>query len=128
MTRHIGLGALLLGAVALAACGGAGGGASKPAGGAATITMRGTDQMRFEPANITARANTPTTLTLDDSGTALVHDWTIDNLGGQRVHLEVQPNNRGSVQFTAPAGTYPFYCAQPGHREAGMTGTLTVIN
>jgi uncharacterized cupredoxin-like copper-binding protein len=130
MLPYVGLVVLLLGAVALAACGGGGGGASKPAGGgAATITMRGTDAMRFEPSSITARANTPTTLTLNDAGAALIHDWTVDNLGGQKVQVVVQPNSQGSVQFTAPAaGAFPFYCSQPGHREAGMTGTLTVIN
>jgi uncharacterized cupredoxin-like copper-binding protein len=26
----------------------------------------------------------------------------------------------------AAAGTYDFYCSLPGHKEAGMTGTLTV--
>jgi uncharacterized cupredoxin-like copper-binding protein len=115
---------LLLATVALVACGGSGG-RSEGAASAASVTIRGTDTMRFEPASVTVRANTPTTLTLDDRGAALVHDWTVDDLGGRRVEVVVQPNRQGSVQFTAPPGTYSFYCAQPGHRELGMVGTLT---
>jgi uncharacterized cupredoxin-like copper-binding protein len=30
------------------------------------------------------------------------------------------------VTFNAPPGTYTFYCAIPGHRQAGMVGTITV--
>jgi len=30
------------------------------------------------------------------------------------------------VTATLAAGTYTFYCTVPGHRQAGMTGTLTV--
>jgi uncharacterized cupredoxin-like copper-binding protein len=130
MVRQIGLSALLLGAVALAACGGGQTGASKPAGGAPggaqNVTVASTDQMRFNPMTLTLRANAPVTLTLDNSGAALVHDFVIDNIGGQRVHVEAQPRARATGQFTPTAGTYQFYCAQPGHREAGMTGTLTV--
>ena len=127
MVRQIGLGALLLGAVALAACGGGGAAGSKPAGGAQSLTVKSADTMRFDPATLTARANSPVSLTLDNGGAALVHDFVIDNIGGTRVHIEAQPNGRASGQFTpTAAGSYQFYCAQPGHKEAGMLGTLTV--
>jgi uncharacterized cupredoxin-like copper-binding protein len=91
------------------------------------VTVKGTDQMRFEPNTLTVRANAPVTLTVDDSGTVLEHDFTIDDIGGQKVSIKAQPNGKASGQFTpTAAGTYPFYCAEPGHREAGMVGTLTV--
>jgi uncharacterized cupredoxin-like copper-binding protein len=132
MLRRIELAELVLSAVALAACGAPTGGAAKHTGGAAaagggqSVTVKSTDLMRFAPASLTVRANSPVSLTPDNSGAALIHDFTIDNPGGQRVHIVAQPNSRGTGQFTPPAGTYQFYCSQPGHREAGMVGTLTV--
>ena len=35
-------------------------------------------------------------------------------------------NGEQSVTFSAPPGTYAFYCAIPGHESIGMRGTLTV--
>jgi uncharacterized cupredoxin-like copper-binding protein len=122
---------VLLAAGALVACGGRSGEAAKPAAsggasGAQAITVKTSDQMRFTPATLTARAGAPISLTVDNSGSALIHDFTIDVPGGERVHIVAQPTGRGSGQFTLAAGTYQFYCAEPGHREAGMVGTLTV--
>ena len=31
-----------------------------------------------------------------------------------------------TLSVTLKAGTYKFYCSVPGHRMAGMEGTLTV--
>jgi uncharacterized cupredoxin-like copper-binding protein len=133
MVRRLGFGAVVLAMAAAVACGGGGGsGASKTTtgGGAAAapqnITVKGTDQLRFQPATLTAKANAPIHLTLDDTGDALIHDFVIDNAGGKQFKIEAQPSGKATGDFTVPAGTYQFYCSQPGHKEAGMVGTLTV--
>jgi uncharacterized cupredoxin-like copper-binding protein len=126
MLRQLELGVLLLGAIALEAYSSRPISPTRPAASAQSATVKGTDQMRFEPSTLTVRANAPVTLTLDDTGTVLVHDFTIDNLGGQKVSVKAPPNSKATGAFTPPAGTYPFYCAEPGHRKAGMVGTLTV--
>nr|MBA2607890.1 cupredoxin domain-containing protein [Actinomycetota bacterium] len=51
------------------------------------------------------------------------HTFTIDKLS---VNLRAPLGGKRVEHFTAPAGTYEFYCAIPGHKAAGMTGTLTV--
>lgn len=123
---------MLLMTLALSACGGQTQGQVNKAGGGAPgkdgqVSIKSTDQMRFEPTTMTARVNTPVRLTLDNSGAALVHDWTIDNLGGQKVQAKAQPRQRATAEFTpTTAGSFQFYCAEPGHKEAGMVGTLTV--
>jgi plastocyanin len=51
------------------------------------------------------------------------HTFTVDAL---HVDLRVPMRARQTVQFEAPAGTYSFYCAIPGHELLGMKGTLVV--
>ena len=41
--------------------------------------------------------------------------------------LVLGANETVDTTFTATPGTYTFYCSIPGHREAGMEGTLTVL-
>ena len=55
---------------------------------------------------------------------AVPHDFTIDDLDVQAV---IDPDADASVTFDAPPGVYTFYCSIPGHRDAGMEGTLTVL-
>lgn len=117
--------------LALSACATGSGAASKPAAGAPPagpeLTVRTLDTMRFEPATPRVPANTAVRLTLDNTRQALVHDLTIENAAGQRVEIVVAPGQRAAGTLPPlPPGSYPFYCAQPGHKEAGMVGTLTV--
>jgi uncharacterized cupredoxin-like copper-binding protein len=129
MDRTLGLVALVLISTLSAACTGtsAAGPADTKAGGATQpVEVKATDALKFEPATITVKSGTPVRLTLVNTG-ALEHDWVVDSLEGKRVEVDAQPKTSASVEFTATApGTYEFYCSIPGHREAGMKGSLVV--
>ncbi len=51
------------------------------------------------------------------------HTLTIEDLD---VNLRVPVRGERQLSFDAPAGTYEFVCAIPGHTQAGMKGTLSV--
>jgi uncharacterized cupredoxin-like copper-binding protein len=55
------------------------------------------------------------------------HDLASD-LAGMRETKLIPPGSELAVEWTAPSrpGSYEFWCAVPGHREAGMTGTIVV--
>lgn len=47
--------------------------------------------------------------------------------GGPDLHVAAGPGETATLSFTPlAAGSYRFYCAEPGHAAAGMVGTLTV--
>ncbi len=77
----------------------------------------------FNPTEITIPAGTDVTITLTNSGAA-VHNFNVDELGVQSG--DVDPGGTTTVTINAAAGEYQFYCSIPGHREAGMVGTLIV--
>jgi len=87
------------------------------------VTVKMVD-LKFEPAAFSIPANTDVVVHLENTG-ALPHDFTIDEL-----HISsgiVPAGGKATVKINAPAGTYTYYCSQPGHRTAGMFGTLTVV-
>ena len=98
--------------------------ASAPAasGATTTVSLEARD-LSFSPTALEAPAHQPFDLTLHNAG-VIVHNVTID---AADLQLVVSPGRTGTkvVEGLAP-GTYPFYCSVSGHREAGMTGTLTV--
>ena len=51
------------------------------------------------------------------------HSFTIDH---PAVNVDVPVGGARQVTFTLPPGTYRFYCRVPGHRQAGMEGTLRI--
>jgi uncharacterized cupredoxin-like copper-binding protein len=120
---------LTLFSLVLAACSGGAGAASKPADtgtGPQDVSIRGLDTLKYEPTTLTVRSGRPVHLTLNNPG-ALIHDWVIDNLDGNKVAVEAAPSKTATLDFTpSKAGSYEFYCSQPGHKEAGMKGTLVV--
>jgi plastocyanin len=58
---------------------------------------------------------------------ALQHNVAIEDSSG-KVVTETELVSEGSATTTAnlKPGTYTFFCSVPGHRQAGMEGTLTV--
>ena len=77
----------------------------------------------FVPPKLEMAADTPVTVMLTNTGAA-VHNFNIDELD---IHSgDIPPGQSKEVTITAPVGTYQYYCNVPGHKEAGMTGTLTV--
>jgi plastocyanin len=58
---------------------------------------------------------------------SLTHDVTIEDSSGKEVgKTDLIGKEETSTTVDLKPGTYTFYCSVPGHREAGMEGTLTV--
>ena len=123
MTARLTLAALLV--TAVAACGGGGGSAAggAPAG---STTVHQVD-FQFKPKTMTVSHGKVVFFLVNDGPSA--HDMVIADSGGTSVARSslVQPGD--TFTFTIdnlPAGTYTYFCDVPGHRQAGMEGTLTV--
>lgn len=57
----------------------------------------------------------------------LAHNVTIESASGEKVGAT--PTFTGGSKMLSVSlkpGTYKFFCTVPGHRQAGMEGTLTV--
>ena len=91
-------------------------------GGNADVTIKAEDQLIFQPAKVQISANTDVTVALVNEGAAM-HNFSIDEL---KIDVDLPPGQTKQITINAPAGTYQFYCNVPGHRAAGMIGTLTV--
>jgi plastocyanin len=58
---------------------------------------------------------------------SIPHNVAIEDSAGKTI-AETKTIGKGETSTTVEleAGSYTFYCSIPGHREAGMEGTLTV--
>ncbi len=58
---------------------------------------------------------------------AIPHDVAIEDEGGETIaQTDTVSEDSASTKAKLEPGTYTFFCTIPGHREAGMEGTLTV--
>ena len=127
-------------ALALAACSGS----QAPTGGN-TITVKA-GALKYAPATIEVTAGQTVRLVFENDD-SVDHDFSImefpmammataapmagHDMSGMtdqpQLHMAVAMGQTGTMEFTpTKPGTYEFFCTVPGHREAGMIGTLIV--
>jgi plastocyanin len=77
-----------------------------------------TTKLSSKPGKVTIDFNNPS---------SLPHNVAIESESGEQLgESETIAKGESSVSANLAPGTYHFYCTVPGHREAGMEGTLTV--
>ena len=111
---------------AVTACGGGGGGGSSTGAPAGSTPVQVMD-FSFKPRDISLSAG-KVVFFLVNSGPA-AHDLVIADATGKSVARSSLVQSGDTSTFTVdnlPAGKYVFFCDVPGHRAAGMEGTLTV--
>jgi plastocyanin len=117
--------AAVIAMLVIAGCGGGGGGGSsykEPKGAAqTTLTIQG-GNFFFDPKTSTAPAGI---IAIKLESTQGLHTLVF---GGKvpGFMLETSSGKSDQLKVDLKPGNYTFYCDIPGHREAGMEGTLTV--
>jgi plastocyanin len=61
-----------------------------------------------------------------DNPSSVPHNISIKGRGVNKEGKTVGEGGRSTVRTELQPGKYDFYCSVPGHRQAGMEGTLTV--
>ncbi|HEX6677898.1 MAG TPA: cupredoxin domain-containing protein [Actinomycetes bacterium] len=119
VARRVGLLAVAAVAGALLVAAAVGPGPARPAAaGELALTMSNT---AFHPAALAAPGGRVTVAVANHD--LFWHSFTIE---GAAVSVDVPVGGASRVGFTLPPGSYQFYCRVPGHRQAGMVGTLVV--
>jgi plastocyanin len=81
-------------------------------------------QLRYDKRTLQAKAGKVTIVMSNPS--ALSHSVAIEGNGVSRAGQVVAPGGTSTVAAALKPGTYTYFCTVPGHRQAGMQGTLTV--
>jgi plastocyanin len=107
--------------------GAAGAGNKESAGAGSTVKFEADPggELAFTTTSATAKAGN---VTIDfNNPQGLTHDVAIESASGEELGAtELIAEGEDSTTVNLKPGTYTFYCSVPGHREAGMEGTLTV--
>ncbi|HUH07657.1 MAG TPA: plastocyanin/azurin family copper-binding protein [Egibacteraceae bacterium] len=123
LLRSLTVGLALLTAAALTGCAGgeaAGGGQ----GEGETLRFVGNDQLQFsQPPERTSAGRRTIELVVEG---AVNHNVSFDEISRGEPVVEADGGETATGTIELEPGTYTYFCSVPGHREAGMEGTLVV--
>ena len=100
---------------------------ASPSGGSERVSLAANSegQLEYNTKSLSAKAGK---VSIDfTNSSSLGHNVTIESSSGQSVGAT--PTFSGgskTLSLNLKPGTYKFFCSVPGHRQAGMEGTLTV--
>ncbi|HEX3294431.1 MAG TPA: plastocyanin/azurin family copper-binding protein [Solirubrobacterales bacterium] len=129
-------------ALGLAACGGGsdnndttaaatppatttGGGGAGGGGSTVNISTPSGTELAYNQKDVSAKAGS---VTIDfQNNESIPHDVAVESSSGDTVgQTDLVASGTANTTVDLQPGTYQFFCTVPGHREAGMEGTLTV--
>jgi plastocyanin len=91
--------------------------------GALALSAPADGSLKFDKTTLTAKAGK---VTIDfDNPSSVQHGVEIEGNGVEE-KSEIVTSSKTSVSADLKPGKYEYYCPVPGHKEAGMEGTLTV--
>lgn len=103
------------------------GGSSGSSGGGETVAVDAdpSGQLAFTKTALTAKPGQAKIELVNESPTG--HDLILEDSDGNEVgKTDVITGSTASFDADLQPGTYTYFCDLPGHRQAGMEGTLTV--
>ncbi|MCX6390827.1 MAG: plastocyanin/azurin family copper-binding protein [Solirubrobacterales bacterium] len=93
-------------------------------GGALTIDPDPSGQLKYLVAAATSVSGSLTITSVNKA--SIPHNIALEGAGANAIGPVVQNGGVSKITVTVKVGKYTFYCSVPGHRQAGMEGTLTV--
>lgn len=92
---------------------------------AVSLSANPEGQLKYNTTSLSAKAGSVAITFTNNSPED--HNVTIENSSGTVVgHTPTFQGGAKTVSVALKPGTYKFFCSVPGHRMAGMEGTLTV--
>ena len=86
--------------------------------------------LKFTPPTIQAKVGQPLKVVLENKG-VIEHDLSFPTTKADKaantLKVVAKPGQSATLEFTpTAAGTFEYVCTIPGHKEAGMKGTINV--
>jgi plastocyanin len=88
--------------------------------------------LKFTPPTIQAKVGQPVRITFENKG-VIEHDLSFPTIKADKpataLKVVAKPGQTVTLEFTPTAkGSYEYVCTIPGHKEAGMKGTINVAD